>query len=59
MVLVSLSLTEGGPPARGGGNTHEFYASMGKRIQADDIQLTIQDKPLAPILVQTIPVNTI
>ena len=37
----------GGPPARGGGNTHEFYASMGKKIQADDIQLTIQGQTIS------------
>ena len=37
----------GGPPARGGGNTHEFYASMGRRIQADDIQLTIQGQTIS------------
>ncbi|MBH46101.1 MAG: phosphoenolpyruvate carboxylase [Flavobacteriaceae bacterium] len=37
----------GGPPARGGGNTHEFYASMGKNIQADDIQLTIQGQTIS------------
>ena len=37
----------GGPPARGGGNTHEFYASMGRKIQADDIQLTIQGQTIS------------
>jgi len=37
----------GGPPARGGGNTHEFYASMGKKIQADDIQLTVQGQTIS------------
>jgi phosphoenolpyruvate carboxylase len=37
----------GGPPARGGGNTHEFYSSMGKKIQADDIQLTIQGQTIS------------
>ena len=37
----------GGPPARGGGNTHEFYASMGRRIQTDDIQLTIQGQTIS------------
>jgi len=37
----------GGPPARGGGNTHEFYASMGKNIQSDDIQLTIQGQTIS------------
>src|SRR6056300_150766 len=37
----------GGPPARGGGNTHEFYASMGDTIQSDDIQLTIQGQTIS------------
>ncbi len=37
----------GGPPARGGGNTHEFYASMGDRIQNDDIQLTVQGQTIS------------
>jgi len=32
----------GGPPARGGGKTHQFYASMGKTIANKEIQLTIQ-----------------
>ena len=32
----------GGPPARGGGKTHKFYASMGKNISNHEIQLTIQ-----------------
>ena len=37
----------GGPPARGGGNTHQFYASMGDKIQSDDIQLTIQGQTIS------------
>lgn len=37
----------GGPPARGGGNTHQFYASLGPKIQADDIQLTIQGQTIS------------
>ena len=37
----------GGPPARGGGNTHQFYASMGNKIQADDIQLTVQGQTIS------------
>lgn len=37
----------GGPPARGGGNTHEFYASMGDTIQSDEIQLTIQGQTIS------------
>ena len=32
----------GGPPARGGGKTNRFYASQGKNIANNEIQLTIQ-----------------
>ena len=32
----------GGPPARGGGNTHQFYSSMGTFVESDEIQLTVQ-----------------
>ena len=46
-ISVAFFDGRGGPPARGGGNTHEFYASMGKRIQADDIQLTIQGQTIS------------
>jgi phosphoenolpyruvate carboxylase len=37
----------GGPPARGGGKTHKFYASMGKNISTDEIQLTIQGQTVS------------
>ncbi|MCY4215438.1 MAG: phosphoenolpyruvate carboxylase [Flavobacteriaceae bacterium] len=37
----------GGPPARGGGNTHQFYASRGNSIMSDDIQLTIQGQTIS------------
>ena len=37
----------GGPPARGGGNTHRFYASLGKNIQNDEIQTTIQGQTIS------------
>ena len=37
----------GGPPARGGGNTHQFYASRGNSIISDDIQLTIQGQTIS------------
>jgi phosphoenolpyruvate carboxylase len=37
----------GGPPARGGGKTHLFYASMGKDIANDHIQLTIQGQTIS------------
>ena len=37
----------GGPPARGGGKTHKFYASMGKNISAKEIHLTIQGQTVS------------
>ncbi len=37
----------GGPPARGGGKTHKFYASMGKNIANKQIQLTIQGQTVS------------
>ena len=37
----------GGPPARGGGNTHRFYASLGKNIESNEIQLTIQGQTIS------------
>ncbi|MEI7736379.1 MAG: phosphoenolpyruvate carboxylase [Ferruginibacter sp.] len=37
----------GGPPARGGGKTHQFYASMGKNISSKEIQLTIQGQTVS------------
>ncbi|MBS1654486.1 MAG: phosphoenolpyruvate carboxylase, partial [Bacteroidetes bacterium] len=37
----------GGPPARGGGKTHKFYASMGKNISNNEIQLTVQGQTVS------------
>ncbi|HEX8461237.1 MAG TPA: phosphoenolpyruvate carboxylase, partial [Segetibacter sp.] len=37
----------GGPPARGGGKSHKFYASMGKDIANKQIQLTIQGQTVS------------
>lgn len=37
----------GGPPARGGGKTHKFYASMGKNISNEEIQLTVQGQTVS------------
>jgi len=36
----------GGPPARGGGKAHRFYASQGKTIANHAIQLTIQGQTI-------------
>ena len=37
----------GGPPARGGGNTHQFYSSMGEFVESDEIQLTVQGQTIS------------
>ena len=37
----------GGPPARGGGKTHRFYASMGSEIANEHIQLTVQGQTVS------------
>ena len=37
----------GGPPARGGGKTHQFYASLGPTIEDKEIQLTVQGQTIS------------
>ena len=37
----------GGPPARGGGKTHQFYASLGSGIENEEIQLTVQGQTIS------------
>ncbi|MGC6437932.1 MAG: phosphoenolpyruvate carboxylase [Flavobacteriaceae bacterium] len=37
----------GGPPARGGGKTHQFYASLGPTIGDREVQLTIQGQTIS------------
>ena len=37
----------GGPPARGGGSTYKFYSSLGKNIEANQIQLTVQGQTIS------------
>jgi phosphoenolpyruvate carboxylase len=37
----------GGPPARGGGNTHDFYASLGENIECKEVQITIQGQTIS------------
>lgn len=37
----------GGPPARGGGKTHQFYASLGPTIENQEVQLTIQGQTIS------------
>ena len=36
----------GGPPSRGGGKTHQFYESLGNRIEKEEIQITIQGQTI-------------
>lgn len=57
MALTTLSLHyginvvffdgRGGPPGRGGGNTHAFYRSLGSKIRHDNPQLTIQGQTIS------------
>lgn len=37
----------GGPPARGGGKTHKFYASLGSTIENQQIQVTVQGQTIS------------
>ncbi|MCE2496509.1 MAG: phosphoenolpyruvate carboxylase [Flavobacteriales bacterium] len=37
----------GGPPARGGGKTHQFYASLGNTVENKEIHLTIQGQTIS------------
>ncbi|MBU2061662.1 MAG: phosphoenolpyruvate carboxylase [Bacteroidetes bacterium] len=37
----------GGPPARGGGKTHKFYASLGPTIENNEIQITVQGQTIS------------
>lgn len=37
----------GGPPARGGGNMHNFYASLGDQVENSEIQVTIQGQTIS------------
>ncbi len=46
-VRVTFFDGRGGPPARGGGNTHKFYRSLGADIEHGEIQLTIQGQTIS------------
>lgn len=39
----------GGPPARGGGKTHDFYASQGRTIANHKIEITIQGQTITSV----------
>ena len=45
-IVVSFFDGRGGPPSRGGGKTHQFYASMGNQIENQEIQLTVQGQTI-------------
>jgi len=45
-VIVLFFDGRGGPPSRGGGKTHQFYESLGNRIEKEEIQLTIQGQTI-------------
>ena len=44
---ISFFDGRGGPPARGGGNTHQFYASLGEKIASNNIELTVQGQTIS------------
>jgi len=46
-VTVHFFDGRGGPPARGGGNTHQYYRAQGNDIQQNQIQLTIQGQTIS------------
>lgn len=37
----------GGPPARGGGKTSQFYASLGPTVEDEEIQMTVQGQTIS------------
>jgi phosphoenolpyruvate carboxylase len=37
----------GGPPARGGGSAYLFYAALGKKIESNQIQMTVQGQTVS------------
>ena len=45
-VSVAFFDGRGGPPARGGGKTHAYYASLGPRVANEEIQVTIQGQTI-------------
>ncbi|MBF8455723.1 phosphoenolpyruvate carboxylase [Kaistella sp. G5-32] len=48
-IKVILFDGRGGPPARGGGKTHDFYASQGKTIANNKIEITIQGQTITSV----------
>ncbi len=46
-IKVTFFDGRGGPPARGGGKTHKFYASLGPNIENQAIQVTVQGQTIS------------
>ena len=46
-VEVNFFDGRGGPPARGGGSTYQFYAALGRTIESNQIQLTVQGQTIS------------
>lgn len=46
-IAITFFDGRGGPPARGGGNTHRFYRSLGKTVLAREIHVTIQGQTIS------------
>ncbi|WP_167277040.1 phosphoenolpyruvate carboxylase [Dyadobacter arcticus] len=46
-IKVTFFDGRGGPPARGGGNNHSFYSSLGSEIEDKEIQLTVQGQTIS------------
>ncbi|WP_372751531.1 phosphoenolpyruvate carboxylase [Labilibaculum sp.] len=46
-IVVVFFDGRGGPPARGGGNTHKFYSSLSNDIENQEIQVTIQGQTIS------------
>ena len=46
-VKVTFFDGRGGPPGRGGGNNHAFYASLGKNVEDKEVQLTVQGQTIS------------
>ncbi|PCJ25096.1 MAG: phosphoenolpyruvate carboxylase [SAR86 cluster bacterium] len=46
-IEVSFFDGRGGPTARGGGNAYLFYAALGKKIESNQIQMTVQGQTIS------------
>lgn len=46
-ILLTFFDGRGGPPGRGGGNTHRFYRSLGTEISSTRIHVTVQGQTIS------------